>query len=132
MTQLRKLFFTLFEELIEIVNEEKKTAWSETINNAMIYIRAHLDENIKLEDISESVYMNPNYFSSLFTKEVGMPVFQWIKHERVNEAKQLLIQDSRPIIDIAFQTGFKNQSHFTQVFKAITGKTPREYRRDYS
>jgi AraC family transcriptional regulator len=47
---------------------------------------------------------------------------------RVEKAKQLLHDTSASVAQIALDVGFSNQSHFTQVFHAITGQTPGRYR----
>jgi len=48
--------------------------------------------------------------------------------QRIERAKQLLAKDDLPIVEISLRTGFKNQSHFTTLFRKFTKLTPKTWR----
>jgi AraC-like DNA-binding protein len=62
----------------------------------------------------------------VFRKEVGMPPYAYLENRRIQHAQQLLLAD-HPITDVAFQTGFSSQSHFTTSFKRYLGVPPAQY-----
>ena len=49
-------------------------------------------------------------------------------HQRIERAKKLLAKDDLPIVEISLRTGFKNQSHFTTLFRKYTKFTPKLWR----
>ena len=65
----------------------------------------------------------------LFRESVGMPVHQYVIERRVERAKSLLSGTEAPIGQVALDTGFAHQSHFTSRFKQATGRTPWRWRR---
>lgn len=65
--------------------------------------------------------MNPSYLSTLFKKEVGMSISEYVQSAKVNEAKNLLSYTSYSMSDIASLLNFYDQSHFIRVFKNIQG-----------
>jgi AraC family transcriptional regulator len=57
-----------------------------------------------------------------------MTPIQFLTQRRVEQAKQLLLKADLPIVEIGFRVGFKNQSHFTTLFRRLTTMTPKSYR----
>ena len=53
---------------------------------------------------------------------------QYVMQQRIEKAKDLLAQHSLPIVEISLRTGFKNQSHFTTLFRKFTNFTPKTWR----
>jgi len=72
--------------------------------------------------------LSPNYLSDLLQKFTGKSTLEHIHLELVEKAKSLLWDTDHSISEIAYELGFEHPSHFTKVFKAKTGKSPREYR----
>lgn len=92
------------------------------------YIHAHLSEQIRLNDVAEYVDLSPNYFSSLFKREMGIAFADYLNQIRIKESQFLLETTDYPIVDIAAATGFNNQNYFTTIFRKHTGTTPKQYR----
>ena len=93
------------------------------------YIRTHLDRNITVADVADCVDMSPAHFSRLFKATVGKTPYQYILHERVQKAQDLLATTDFSIAEIALRVGFSNQSHLTRRFRKVTHTTPAAYRR---
>ena len=60
----------------------------------------------------------------------SLPPHQWLLHQRVKAAKQLMGVRDLPLSEIAISAGFANQSHFTRVFSSIAGVSPAAWRRE--
>lgn len=60
----------------------------------------------------------------------GVPPHRYIGEQRIHRAKELLLDGSRSITDVALDLGFASHSHFTDAFRKITGVTPSRYRKD--
>jgi AraC family transcriptional regulator len=96
------------------------------LENAIDYIHAHLDGNLSMVQIAESVNSSPTHFASLFKRATGISLHQYVIKQRVERAKLLLETTDLPITNIAAQVGFSSQSHLTQHCKILTGMTPRQ------
>ncbi len=92
------------------------------------YIDAHLDRNLKLENLAQLLDMSQFHFSRLFKQSIGLAPYQYLIQQRVERAKQLLQQSDKSIADIAFDCGFNSHSHLSKQFRQLTGMTPKAYR----
>jgi len=90
------------------------------------YIDAHLAENTSLNELAAYVAMSPYHLLRVFRQEMGIPPHTYRIQQRIIHAKALLAAGV-PIVDVAAATGFTDQSHFTNRFKAIVGVTPGIY-----
>lgn len=92
------------------------------------YIRAHISEPIKTSDIAEHLGKSRGGLTTEFKKHTGINLSDFIKLKKIQEAQELLYETNKSLILISNYLGFSSQSHFTRVFKEITGITPKEYR----
>lgn len=95
------------------------------------YIRRHLSEPVRAEDIARELYISRPYLSSRFKQETGETLTDFILKEKTEEAKRLLRYTDKTAVAIGSYLGFSSQSHFSRVFKKYTGKSPAEYREKY-
>ena len=99
-----------------------------SIARAKQYIEENYQQNISLEEVAGNVFLNKNYLSELFHKEVGCSFSQYLTEVRIEKAKLLLRETHMKVKEIADMTGFDNPSYFIQVLKKTQGCTPNEYR----
>ena len=92
------------------------------------YVRHHLSEPIRTEDMAEAFYMSRPYLSARFRQETGMTLSEYILHEKTEEAKRLLRYSDKSAAAIGAYLGFSSHGHFIRVFKKAAGLTPGEYR----
>ena len=92
------------------------------------YIQEHLDRSLNLTLLASLIQISPHYFASLFKQSTGLPPHKYITKCRLEKAKTLLRQRDLPIAFICHEVGFKNQSHFTRVFRQHFQITPKAYR----
>ncbi|CAH2714097.1 HTH-type transcriptional activator RhaR [Neobacillus rhizosphaerae] len=118
-----------FTYRVHQLNEEK---YSAPITACQHYIYNHLYGDITLDHLAEMCRLSPNYLSSLFKKEVGIPLSEYIQRHRVDEAKKLLVLTNYSISDISMWLNFNDQSYFIKIFKKYTGLTQRQFRNDHS
>lgn len=98
------------------------------LQQVLDYIHTHLDRELSLAELAETVNISPTYFASLFKQAIDISPHQYVIQQRVERAKLMLSKTDLAIADIAFQTGFSSQSHLTQQFKRLTGMTPKQIR----
>ena len=95
------------------------------------YIDLHYKEEIRRDSLGELVYLNTDYISRIFKKEMGVSISSYILKKRVEEAKKLLAQSNLPINTVSIYVGYSNFSYFTKMFKENTGYSPLDYRRKF-
>lgn len=95
------------------------------------HIHCHLETRLGLTELAAKARMSPQHFANLFRRSTGRSPHEYVVHERVERAKRLLAETAEPLMDLAFEVGFANQSHFTDVFHRLTGTTPRRYRQRF-
>lgn len=120
------------DQYIGIIKDLSKNKYSTAVQKALSFIYKNLTEKLTLKDIAAESYVHPNYLSSLFKKEVGMSIPDYIMKTRVNEAKYYIRYTDTSISEIASFYQFCNQSYFISAFKKFSGVTPNVYRMKYN
>lgn len=103
-------------------------SYTELIQKAIVFIYEHSKAKISLKDVASALHVNACYLSSIFKKETGKSLTVFITELKVEEAKRLLESTAFPITTICYEIGFDNPSYFTEVFKKVTGMTPKDYK----
>lgn len=101
-----------------------------TIRKTTDYICSHLHEKITTALLAEKIGLNRSYLSTLFKKETGMSIQNYILKKRMETAKNMLASTDFDYADIAFSLGFSSQSYFCQCFKEYYHCTPGDYRKN--
>ena len=99
------------------------------IAQALLYIRTNLDKPIEVEELAELSCVTPEYFSKIFTENLGISPIRYIQTKKIQRAQLLLTLNQLPVKEIAYSVGFSDISYFNRVFKKIVGSTPSEYAR---
>jgi AraC family transcriptional regulator len=95
------------------------------------HIHENLDAELSLDHLAAVAHMSPYHFARLFKRSTGLPPHQYVIARRVERAKELLrARDPLPLAEVAVETGFSSQSHFTRHFKRCVGVTPQRFRTD--
>jgi AraC family transcriptional regulator, melibiose operon regulatory protein len=83
---------------------------------------------LRLHEVAQQAGLHPNYAMTLFRRHYGMTLGGYLTRLRICQAQYLLISTDWEVSRIAFETGFGSLSRFYEVFKAVSGRTPRQYR----
>ena len=122
------------EELINCIQHlplipiKQTTGYSEVVNKVITLIQTDFHKNLNLDDLAKAVYLSPNYLSSLFKKEVGKTLSNYITEHRLVVASDFLINSTMKITTISKLIGIENSSYFNKLFKNFFHLTPSEYR----
>lgn len=130
VNDLHHLETKMYCDFADNVFRANNLKYSKPIITCQNYILNHLYQEITLSDLAQLVGLSQKYLSSLFTKEVGITLSEYIQNKRIEESKHLLNSSTHSILDIATWLGFHDQSHFTRIFKKFTGTTPKKFRDD--
>lgn len=117
-------------QTIDAILEHQSQHSNELVNRVIAYVNRNLhDSSLSLKKIaSDHVFVSVDYLSRLFVQETGERFSHYLNKLRVETAKQLLLQDSSRIYQVAERVGLgHNPRYFSQVFKKYTGCTPSEF-----
>lgn len=109
----------------------KETGNSYHLIIAENYIRTHLHFPLTLSSVADYVGISAKYLSRLFVLYKKEKFTKYVNRLRVNEAKELLVNTNRKLVDIAYSLAFVSESYFIKVFESICGLTPQKYRNKY-
>lgn len=101
---------------------------SKEIENTCIFMEEHFSEHITLDELCKCSGLSKSTLLRAFTKSKGVTPYRYLQAIRIGKAKTLLEQGVFPI-DAAIQTGFSDQSHFSNFFNMFIGLSPAAYRR---
>ena len=97
--------------------------------DAISLMEANLEEPMSLDELSRHVGLSRRQLERLFQKHVHCVPTRYYLELRLARARQLLLQTSRPIVDIAFACGFVSAPHFSKCYRDRYGVPPRDERR---
>jgi AraC family transcriptional regulator len=98
------------------------------LRRTIVYIKAHLDQELSLATLAALSRTSPAHFARLFKQATGLSPHQYVITCRMEHAKQLLAETEMPLSELGLQIGCADQSHFTALFRAHAFLTPKAYR----
>ncbi|MDD2890129.1 MAG: response regulator [bacterium] len=102
------------------------------IRKAIKYIeKNYMNPDLRLQEIARFVGMQPNSFSNLWGKEMGIEMVNFINGIRIEKAKTLLLKSSFYVAQIAYKVGM-TPDYFCKIFKSKVGASPLSYRKTNS
>ncbi|WP_312117871.1 AraC family transcriptional regulator [Brevibacillus reuszeri] len=110
----------------DFVHSSRNRLEQKYIGQIREYLHAHYTERVMLEELEKAVGISRFHLIRLFKKGTHVPPHAYQNLLRINHAKHELAK-SRPIAEIAVETGFYDQSHFSRAFAKIVGVTPQRY-----
>jgi AraC-like DNA-binding protein len=123
------LLLTVFNTWLKQSTGSKKKipAWAQELKDT---IQDHIDTSLSLKEISKGLAINPSYLSREFSKYFDDLSFgDYIRKQRIEKAIELMRSPGLSLTEVAYFTGFSDQSHFTRIFKKHTGESPSAYRK---
>lgn len=120
----------LFRTIISKISDNGINVCNPTISKAIDYIcMNYSNPNISIDLLAGITQKNPDYFSHIFRKEIGISFTGYMNNIRVEKAKKLLKESNYLVYEISVLVGFNDFKYFTQVFKKSTGFSPSDYRK---
>ena len=116
-------------KVIEIREAESQNRSDSILKKALSYIDENFaDSEMSLNRVARQVNVSANYFSAVFSQEMGQTFIEYLTSKRMEKAKQLLRQTSMRSGEIAANVGYQDPRYFSFLFRKTVGCTPRDYR----
>nr|WP_294943804.1 chromate resistance protein ChrB domain-containing protein [uncultured Mucilaginibacter sp.] len=128
-TPAEQMLLEVYRKYIKQSKAKKAPEWAIGLKEL---IQDQLDTNMSfsLQQASDELEINPSYLSREFSKYFENLSFgDYVRKLRVEKAMQLMQTTTYPLTEIAYLTGFSDQSHFNRIFKKQTGETPSAYKK---
>ena len=130
ISELAAINHAMYEDFIQRVHRSRmNNALSKPIAACCEYIQLHPEEELSLSLLAKRAGYTAYYLSRKFKAEVGESIGDYIDIVRIERAKMLLEMTQLPIAEIAAGLQYCSSTHFSNTFRRIAGKLPREFRK---
>lgn len=102
---------------------------AERILKAVIYMKEHLEEDLSTSTVAEHIGCSRSYFCIIFKKLSGLSFGDYLQQIRIERAKELLLNTSDSVTEIAFSSGYNDIYYFNRVFRKAMNCSPMEFRK---
>lgn len=122
----------LSEQCEMIMNSTGNPSRNSVLDDVLYYIDHNYQNNIKLETIAPLFGYNSAYLGKIFSKTVGENFNSYVDHMRIEHSKELLLNKSLKVYEIAERVGYRNVDYFHKKFRKYVGLSPAEFRKQNS
>ena len=126
--ECRKLFSTMVHKYCLLVKNYSMKGYSQLVQHVILRVEADLTADLSLKAHAKALSVNPSYLSTLFKREMGVTLTEYVNRKRMDNAIFLLNATDMQVQTIAQYCGIPDVNYFTKTFKRMVGKTPKEYR----
>ncbi len=117
-------------ESYQLVKKQSSLIYSKYVNKAIQFIYLNIYQQSSLEQVADYLNISKSYISTIFKKETGMTVTEYILHKKIALAKTYLKDETLSITNIAIMLGFNSYNYFYIAFSKVEGISPSEYRKN--
>ncbi|MEX1238253.1 MAG: chromate resistance protein ChrB domain-containing protein [Cyclobacteriaceae bacterium] len=126
---IENLLLDVYKKFLKQKGSKKIPSWAKELKE-IIQDQIDTNLNLSLKELSQSLNVHPTYLSRKFSKYFDDLSFgDYLRKMRIEKAMELLKDPKNSLADIAYLTGFSDQSHFNRIFKKFTGRSPAEFRK---
>ena len=127
--QIQKLQTRAIRDFANAVKHRKLSpAFSRSVRKAINYIQSHVQDKITLKELGELSGLSTGRFSHLFREETGLSPMAYVRQEKIDTAKNMLLYTDYSVSEISTILCFSSESHFIKIFRQTTGLSPGKYR----
>lgn len=122
----------MIRKYCELVNQQNLSGYSGVIQEVILRIRTGLQEELSLSLLASEMNLNASYLSSLFSRETGMKLTEYINRRRIEASLAYMNDPEISIKEILPEVGIYDLNYFTRLFRRYVGMSPTEYRKRLS
>lgn len=98
------------------------------MQNLYLYVMKNYRQNITLSDVANFTDMEKSSFCAFFKRKMGKSFFLYLTEYRIESSCQMLLQTTKSIAEICFESGFRDVPYYNRTFKKMKGICPSKYR----
>lgn len=130
VSAVRDLMTEMFRSYCRLVKKNSIKQYSPQVQRTVIQIDSDLGGDLSLKHLAEQQNINASYLSTIFKRETGQTITEYIIQRRMQLARQLLSSTQLQIQTIAQHCGIPDVNYFSKTFKKYVGMTPKQFRQD--
>lgn len=134
------LYLSCFLELLFVIYEygsalpqprtEASSVKEQHVQRVITFLERRYMHDLQMDALARELHLSKYYIIKIFKEVTGFTPFTYLYQHRVNQAKiSFLLTPGKSVTDVAYEVGFKHPSHFSRMFKQITGQTPDQHRK---
>ncbi len=123
-----ELMKDIFSSYCRLVRKHSTRSYSPTVKKTILIIDSDISTELSLSALAEKQGITSGYLATIFKKETGKTVSEYIRDRRISHAVHLLNTTNLQIQTVAMHCGIMDVQYFSKIFKKQIGKTPKEYR----
>ncbi len=128
-TPLATAYVSAFLHLVDRMWEMGVPVRHDSIDTVLQHIHTHYASDVSLEVLAGLACLSRTHLAHVFRRRLGTSPLRYLQRVRMESAKRLLGTSSMPVHEVASQVGFADPLYFSRAFRAATGLSPKEYRR---
>jgi YesN/AraC family two-component response regulator len=128
LSENTSLMLEMFRSYCRLVRKHSLNTYSILVQKTVLLIDSDLAASLSLSSLAEAQGVSAGYLATVFKRETGKTVSEYIRDKRVKHAQHLLSTTRLQIQTVALHCGIVDVHYFSKIFKKLTGKTPKEYR----
>lgn len=125
---IARMLSLLYENRFRDADMDALATVPSALERPLVRMRQHYADALRLADLSALAGMSVSHFIRTFKRSMGTSPIDWLRRERINQAKRRLIDTEEPVKEIARQCGYRDPYFFSKDFKKLTGLPPTNYR----
>ena len=131
---INSLIYSLFYNILHMISPSEQNYFTgyRYLKKALLYIHRNLNKPLTLETIAEHPRISPTYLKKLFRTSYQTSVNQYIISQRLKKAKNLLINTTSSVDEIAASCGYLSRHGLEKIFKQHERLSPNTFRKTYS
>ena len=129
LNHLESYIRSIRDENEDIPDKTLKPTNTSLAEQAATILKDNLDKEINLNSLASRLMTNRNKLSMAFKAKYGQSIFNWLRDQRLDSARRLLISTSKTISQIANEVGYLDSNNFSTTFKKKFGMSPIRYRK---
>lgn len=129
LKEIPTLMREMFRSYCQLVRTYVTQEYLPVVQKTMLMIDSDLSSELSLHSLASQQGISDGYLSTVFKKETGKTVSEYIREKRIKYAMHLLDTTHLQVQTIALHCGIMDMQYFSKVFKKQVGKTPKEYRK---
>ena len=115
----------------KLANHVISKSQQQLANQVVAYLSRHMSQHITIDELAKEFNVSATHLKNIFKEVYGMPVFSYMRTQKMQAAAQSLVHTEYSITDIAYEYGYGNLSKFSAAFQKVMGCTPSAYRKQY-
>lgn len=128
VSELHKISIENVLDIMSKIDLVTRRQYSQTVRDCLAIISNQHCKGIRLAALAEAVHLSPQYLSSLFHRETGQTISEYIAAQKLSLAQSMLEHSTKNVAEISDYLGFSDAHYFSKFFKAQLHVTPSEYR----